>query len=64
MKEKRCVVCGNKEGYSAPGDNLTDNDRKIKHCEDCGQPVCGFCSHLGVCCEMVEEDEDDDELQS
>lgn len=47
MSKKICIICGN-----YPGENLTAEDRRVRYCEDCGKPVCGFCSELGVCCDV------------
>jgi hypothetical protein len=58
VKTKVCIVCGNKDGYTPPpSSNLTKRDCEVRHCSDCGEPVCGFCEHLGVCCD-IDEGED------
>jgi hypothetical protein len=59
MSEKHCVICGNKDGYTPPPQsNLTERDCQVGHCRNCGKPVCGFCEHLGVCCDLDAELED------
>jgi hypothetical protein len=45
---KQCCICGKSKG---------ENDSPIKHCKDCGRPVCDFCDHLGVCCELDDDEE-------
>lgn len=58
MTEKRCSICGRGSGgltYDDKRNNLTERDVKLGYCSDCGECVCGFCSHLGVCCEQEEE---------
>ena len=59
MKTKECIICGNKGGYKPPpNSNLTERDCQVRHCRDCGLPVCGFCEHLGVCCDIDEDGEE------
>ena len=59
---KSCCICGraakqNKLTAEDKRNNLHESDVQLTHCRDCGEPVCGFCKHLGVCCDF-----DDDEL--
>ena len=62
MKRKHCVVCGNSDGYTPErNSNLTKADTVVRHCPDCGSPVCGFCDHLGVCCDAAEDELTEDE---
>lgn len=50
---KECVVCG--------GWKNKDGSEPIVHCGKCGRPVCSFCAHLGVCCDMDDDECDDAE---
>jgi hypothetical protein len=59
MTKKYCVVCGRESDELTGADkrnNLTERDVKLGYCRDCGECVCGFCSHLGVCCDQGEDE--------
>jgi hypothetical protein len=47
---KRCCVCGSHKNE--------DGSEPVGHCRKCGRPVCSFCDHLGVCCDMDDDEED------
>lgn len=51
-KKKRCVICDTHKNE--------DGSEPIGHCRRCGSPVCSFCEHLGACCDMAEDTEDDE----
>ena len=55
-EQKQCYVCGrqfdqNELTFEDRKNNLHQSDIELIHCRRCGKCVCGFCEHLGVCCE-------------
>lgn len=60
MSKKKCSICGRGSGertYDEKRNNLTERDAKLVYCQNCGAVVCGFCSHLGWCCDQGESEE-------
>lgn len=45
---KRCCICDDYQNE--------EGSEPIGHCRHCGRPVCDFCAHLRVCCDMEDDD--------